>query len=144
VLLRRQDQGAPGPAQPRAPSQGIQQCPSVLTDAELDKRWPVPVIGNRRSGIYHLPTHLNYGDVHPASQALFWTERDAQADGYRRARNDHYGQGSGVVRTEAAAARAPAVLRALERLTRQLGVEETPAHGSLHPRLHDQGQGIGR
>lgn len=63
---------------------------------DLDKVWDRPLIGNSRSRIYHLPTHKNYGDVGPQYQERFWTERDAQAAGFRRARNDHYGPGSGV------------------------------------------------
>jgi hypothetical protein len=64
-------------------------------EPDHDKRWDTPLIGNRNSMIYHTPDHKNYGDVAPASQERFWTERAAQDAGYRRAANDHYGPGSG-------------------------------------------------
>ena len=59
----------------------------------------LPLIGNSTSGIYHAYTHKNYGDVHPKNQVHFWTEREAQDAGYRRAANDHYGPGSGQPKT---------------------------------------------
>jgi hypothetical protein len=87
VALRH---GTPLPTPQRSPSR---QHSVELSAAELDKRWSTPILGNQRSKIYHLPTHKNYGDVGPHHQVRFWTERDAQAAGYRRARNE-YGVGS--------------------------------------------------
>ncbi|HSX82028.1 MAG TPA: MobA/MobL family protein [Candidatus Saccharimonadia bacterium] len=59
------------------------------------RRWELPLIGNRKSRIYHTFQHKNYGEVHPKNQVHFWTEQDAIDAGYRRAANDHYGPGSG-------------------------------------------------
>jgi type IV secretory pathway VirD2 relaxase len=63
---------------------------------DLDRVWDRPLIANRTSGIYHTPEQANYGDVHPKNQERFWTEREAQAAGFRRAENDHYGPGTGL------------------------------------------------
>lgn len=76
---------------------------------DLDRRWEHPLIGNKRSMIYHLPvSHKNYDDITPANQEVFWTERDAQAAGYRRAENEHYGTGTGQRREERDAQRQEA------------------------------------
>jgi MobA/MobL family len=64
-----------------------------LTEDALQKRWSIPILGNRVSKIYHLPTHANYGDVGPHNQVRFASEGEAIAAGYRRARNA-YGVGS--------------------------------------------------
>jgi hypothetical protein len=53
-------------------------------------RYEGPVIGNRRSMIYHEPTQKNYRDVHPNNQEHFRTAHEAEMAGYRRARNDLY------------------------------------------------------
>lgn len=58
---------------------------------DLDTRWPLPLLGNTQSRIYHTPRHPNYGDVSPRHQVRFWTEREARDAGYRRARNDELG-----------------------------------------------------
>lgn len=65
---------------------------------DLDQRWERPLIGNSNSMIYHTPEHKNYGDVMPANQVHFRTEREAIEAGYRRAANDHYGRGTDRVR----------------------------------------------
>jgi deoxyribonuclease-1 len=45
------------------------------------------IIGNRRSRIYHVPGCPNYGSVSESNRVYFATEADAQAAGYRHARN---------------------------------------------------------
>jgi micrococcal nuclease len=44
------------------------------------------VIGNRRSGVYHLPGQKHYDDVAEGNRVYFESEAAAQAAGYRRAR----------------------------------------------------------
>lgn len=46
-----------------------------------------PVVGNRRSRIYHLPRCPNYGDVSPRNRVPFASAQAARAAGYRQARN---------------------------------------------------------
>jgi hypothetical protein len=75
----------PGPGQERHEQKERRHEPEAH---DLDRRWDQPILGNRNSGIYHLPTHKNYGDVGPQNQVRFWTEREAQEAGYRLARND--------------------------------------------------------
>lgn len=53
-----------------------------------------PLVGNRRSKIYHSPGDPNYGDVGPGNQVLFWSIEEAEAHGYRAAVNQHYGAGA--------------------------------------------------
>jgi hypothetical protein len=62
-----------------------------------------PLIGNKRSGIYHVPGDPNYGDVFPQHQAWFWSAEEAEAAGYRRARNQHRGMGETEPMSEALA-----------------------------------------
>ena len=50
---------------------------------EPDGGW---IIGNRRSGIYHVPGQEHYEDVAPRNRALFRSGAEARAAGYRRAR----------------------------------------------------------
>lgn len=45
------------------------------------------IIGNRNSGIYHLPGCPNYDDVAERNRVYFATEAAAQAAGFRKARN---------------------------------------------------------
>jgi endonuclease YncB( thermonuclease family) len=45
------------------------------------------VVGNRNSKIYHLPNCPDYSKVSARNQILFETEGEAQAAGYRKARN---------------------------------------------------------
>ncbi len=59
---------APGAAAPTTPAAG-------------------PVIGNRISRIYHLPGCPNYNQVADRNRVPFKTEAEAQAAGYRKARN---------------------------------------------------------
>jgi micrococcal nuclease len=46
-----------------------------------------PVIGNRRSGIYHRSDCPNYGDVSPGNRVPFATAAEAEAARYRLAKN---------------------------------------------------------
>lgn len=46
-----------------------------------------PIIGNRNSKIYHLKGCPNYSQVSPKNQVRFSTEREAEAAGFRKARN---------------------------------------------------------
>lgn len=46
------------------------------------------IIGNRRSGVYHLPTGCpGYGQISPKNQVPFTSEADAIAEGFRKAGN---------------------------------------------------------
>ena len=46
-----------------------------------------PIIGNRNSRIYHLPNCPDYSKVSERNRVPFKTEAEAQAAGYRKARN---------------------------------------------------------
>ncbi|MCM3871714.1 MAG: thermonuclease family protein [Pyrinomonadaceae bacterium] len=46
-----------------------------------------PIIGNRRSMIFHWPTCPNYNDVSPHNRVFFPSPEAAEAAGYRAARN---------------------------------------------------------
>ena len=46
-----------------------------------------PIIGNRNSKIYHLPNCPDYSKVAERNRVPFKTEAEAQAAGYRKARN---------------------------------------------------------
>jgi deoxyribonuclease-1 len=46
-----------------------------------------PVIGNRRSGIYHRPDCPNYADVAFQNRVPFGSAGEAESAGYRLARN---------------------------------------------------------
>lgn len=46
-----------------------------------------PIVGNRRSMIYHWPGCPNYGQVGPANRVTFPTREAAERAGYRAARN---------------------------------------------------------
>jgi endonuclease YncB( thermonuclease family) len=45
------------------------------------------IVGNRRSRIYHEPNCPNYNDVSPQNRVTFNSRQEAEAAGYRRARN---------------------------------------------------------
>lgn len=45
------------------------------------------VIGNRRSGIYHVPGCRNYNDIAERNRVYFNTEAEARAAGFRKAQN---------------------------------------------------------
>jgi MobA/MobL family len=103
---------------------------------DLDKRWKTPLIGNRVSHIYHTPAQKHYGNITPKHQVRFWTEREAQQAGYRRAANDHDGPGTGVARTARVSTRAATLAEKFQRLTRVLDPEDGRGHGDLHVQLH--------
>jgi len=103
---------------------------------DLEKRWNKPLLGNRLSQIYHTPAQKNYGNINPKNQVRFWTERDAQKAGYRRAANDHHGPGTGVARTERK--RTGTLASQFQRLARQLTPDDALAHGDLNVRLRDE------
>jgi endonuclease YncB( thermonuclease family) len=46
-----------------------------------------PIIGNRQSHIYHRPDCPNYSQVSPRNRVPFGSTAEAEASGYRRARN---------------------------------------------------------
>jgi hypothetical protein len=71
---------------------GMAPAPSVATHQE--SRGERPLIGNQKSLIYHEPGQPNYGDVSAKNQVKFYSVAEAEAAGYRRARNDHHGAGS--------------------------------------------------
>jgi MobA/MobL family len=110
-----------------------------IPDDALQKRWSIPILGNRVSKIYHLPTHANYGDVGPHNQVRFASEGEAIAAGYRRARNA-YGVGSdkamvaresthsGRAARHTAQTRARSLAQQIAALTARLDGEEE-AHG---------------
>ena len=112
--------------------------PPARPVVDLDKRWTTPILGNRISQIYHTPDQHSYGNVAPKNQVRFWTEREAQQAGYRRAANDHYGPGTGVAQTAKAAARAVTLAGEFQRLTRLMEPEDGRGHGDLSVRLHDE------
>jgi len=57
-------------------------------DAPKDFATPrLVIIGNRRSGIYHLPNCRSYSQVAPRNQEYFDSEEAARRAGYRKARN---------------------------------------------------------
>jgi micrococcal nuclease len=45
--------------------------------------WAGPVVGNRRTRVYHLPGGLYYNRVSPSNRVLFSSEAEARAAGYR-------------------------------------------------------------
>jgi micrococcal nuclease len=47
----------------------------------------LPIFGNRRSLIYHRPDCPNYSQIAPHNQVPFTTAADAEAAGYRQAKN---------------------------------------------------------
>jgi endonuclease YncB( thermonuclease family) len=67
----------------RNESSGGNSRPSVT----LEARPQSTIIGDRNSMIYHKPDCPDYDKVSERNRALFRTEADAQAAGYRKARN---------------------------------------------------------
>ncbi len=62
-------------------TQASQNAPRDFATPRLD------IIGNKRSGIYHLPHCLSYSQVAPHNREYFDSESDARRAGYRRAKN---------------------------------------------------------
>jgi len=64
--------------------------PPLLGAAEQDSAGsssPYPVIGNRKSHIYHRPDCPNYSQVAPHNRVAFNNAEAAEAAGYRVAKN---------------------------------------------------------
>jgi hypothetical protein len=126
----------------------------AMSAAELEKRWSSPILGNQRSKIYHLPTHKNYGDVGPHHQVRFYTEREAQAAGYRRARNE-FGVGANTpmeaheFRHEATRSRQGrqrtvySMSQQFRALAARVAGEEVAWGTRLRVRLYEEEQGLG-
>lgn len=74
--------GPPAVAE-RSPLLGaIEQSPATSPSTS-----PYPVIGNRRSHIYHRPDCPNYSQVAPRNREAFISQAEAEAAGYRQAGN---------------------------------------------------------
>jgi hypothetical protein len=99
-----------------------------VADGEATMRLTMPFVGNRDSKIVHRPGDLNYGDVHPRKQVLFWTMADAEAAGFRAAVNQHYGRGA-EQRREGVAGR---------------GASASPSHAPSSRAAHLEGPAEGR
>jgi micrococcal nuclease len=72
------------PKQGRTPS-----APGSLSSEPGEKpgTTPMAIIGNRHSHVYHRPDCPNYTSTAPKNRVLFTSEAEAEAAGYRRARN---------------------------------------------------------
>jgi hypothetical protein len=109
---------------------------------ESEARTRGPVIGNKRSMIYHELHHKNYGDIHPNNQVHFRSAQDAEAAGFRRARNDHYGEGTGVAQK---LEHVRQLRRAEEYYVSHPGILRPPAHlAAIAKVLHEDTQDHGR
>lgn len=65
------------------PSGGVQASPQP----ESQDLITLPVIGNKRSGKYHLPHCSGYSQINLENRVEFASEAEAEAKGYRRAGN---------------------------------------------------------
>lgn len=124
---------------------------TVVADLEHRMHSPITLVGNRASAIVHRPGDLRYGAVAPHNQVLFRSLAEAEAAGYRAARNQHYGRGAAERRraggrapgSRALAHAAPERLRTRERVwsrtrTRLAGAwgqDVDLAQGGVHVRL---------
>jgi micrococcal nuclease len=73
-------------------SRGNSRAPPLLGSVESDSipaptTSPYPVIGNRKSHIYHRPDCPNYRQVAPKNRVAFNSAAEAEEAGYRVARN---------------------------------------------------------
>lgn len=66
---------------------GIESEPRAVPPDTTGARDTGLIIGNKRSRIYHLPGCPSYGKVSPENRVEFSTPDDAEAAGYRRAKN---------------------------------------------------------
>lgn len=71
-----------GSTSSRGPSRIGAAEPDSLTSSS-----PYPIIGNRRSHIYHRPDCPNYSQVAPHNRVEFPSTAEAESKGYRIARN---------------------------------------------------------
>lgn len=79
-----------GTPQPPWAFRGGEPVPSVAPRGLLGSPSPVEagrVIGNRNSNIYHVPGCRSYNDVAERNRVYFATEAEAEAAGFRKARN---------------------------------------------------------
>jgi endonuclease YncB( thermonuclease family) len=67
----------------QVPREGIRAIPQP----ESEKLVTLPVIGNKRSGKYHLPHCSGYSQINIENRVEFASEADAERAGYRRAGN---------------------------------------------------------
>ena len=65
------------------PREGVQALPQP----ESQEFVTLPVVGNKRSGKYHLPHCSGYSQINLENRVEFASEADAEAAGYRRAGN---------------------------------------------------------
>ena len=69
-------------------SRGPPQLGAVLPESTPDSTFsPYPIIGNRRSHIYHRPDCPNYSQVAPRNRVEFGRVTEAESAGYRKAEN---------------------------------------------------------
>ncbi|MEX5218411.1 MAG: thermonuclease family protein [Nitrospira sp.] len=59
----------------------------VTVSPDASSIYRLPILGNRRSGIYHRPDCPNYGEIAPKNKVSFDREEEAVAEGYRLALN---------------------------------------------------------
>ena len=77
-------------AERRSSSRGPPISPllgAIEKDSESTTRSPYPVIGNRRSRIYHRPDCPSYTATVPKNRMMFNSEAEAEAAGFHRAEN---------------------------------------------------------
>lgn len=67
----------------QVPREGIR----VIPQSESENLVTLPVIGNKRSGKYHLPHCSGYSQINFENRVEFASEADAERAGYRRAGN---------------------------------------------------------
>ena len=63
---------------------GATQAPTAPESQDLVT---LPVVGNKRSGKYHLPHCSGYSQINVENRVEFASEAEAEAAGYIRARN---------------------------------------------------------
>jgi endonuclease YncB( thermonuclease family) len=75
-------------ASPRGPPAFAERSPLLgAVESDSVSSAPYPIIGNRRSHIYHRPDCPNYSQVAPQNRVAFNSAADAEAAGYRVAGN---------------------------------------------------------
>ena len=73
---------------PRGPPEFSERSPLLgAIESDSVSSAPYPIIGNRRSHIYHRPDCPNYSQVAPHNQVAFNSVAEAEAVGYRLAGN---------------------------------------------------------
>ena len=69
------------------PLEGVQALPQPKSEDLVT----LPVVGNQRSGKYHLPHCSGYSQINFENRVEFASEAEAEAAGYRRAGNCRWG-----------------------------------------------------